>query len=73
MSSGTSVTATPWNIALQFLTGLQYTDANTQHFAEWYGGWSAAFYVSHRMATFRIEHTPSALMALSLYLEYVVR
>ena len=60
--------------SLQFLTGLQYTDANTQHFAEWYrprlvGG----FYVSHQDGTLRIEHTPRALMALSLYLEYVVR
>jgi hypothetical protein len=59
---------------LQFLMTLQYTAANTQHFADWYrprlvGG----FFTSHQDGTLRIEHTPHAVNALSLYLEYVAR
>jgi hypothetical protein len=59
---------------LQFLMTLQYTAASTQHFAEWYrprlvGG----FFTSHQDGILRIEHTPHAVAALSLYLEYVAR
>jgi hypothetical protein len=59
--------------ALQFLMTLQYTEGNTQHFADWYrrhlvGG----FFVSHQDGTLRLEHTPHAITALSLYLEHVV-
>jgi hypothetical protein len=58
---------------LQFLSRLQYTDANTQHFADWYrpallGG----FYASHQDGNLRIDYTQHALCALVLYLLDVV-
>jgi hypothetical protein len=57
---------------LQFLTTLQYTDANTQHFADWYrptliGG----FHASHQDGTLRIDYTQHAVGALAQYLTYV--
>jgi hypothetical protein len=59
---------------LQFLTRLQYTDASTQHFADWYrprlvGG----FHASHDDGNLRIDHTQHAVSALALYLEHVAR
>jgi hypothetical protein len=60
--------------ALQFLLSLQYNEANTQHFAEWYrprlvGG----FHASHQDGNMRIDYTQHALSALLLYLEHVPR
>jgi hypothetical protein len=57
---------------LQFLTTLQYLDANTQHFADWYrpvllGG----FYASHQDGTLRIDYTQHAICAMVQYLTYV--
>jgi len=57
---------------LQFLTTLQYTEANTQHFADWYrpallGG----FYASHQDGNLRIDYTQHAVSALVQYLTYV--
>jgi hypothetical protein len=55
---------------LQFLTTFQYTEANTQHFADWYrpallGG----FHVSHHDGTLRLDHTSQAVAVLVRYLE----
>jgi hypothetical protein len=55
---------------LQFLETLQYSEANCQHFAEWYrpeilGG----FYASHQDGTLRIDYTQHAVCALVGYLE----
>jgi hypothetical protein len=60
--------------AVQFLGTLQYTEANTQHFAEWYrqnlllGG----FFVSHQNGTLRLDGTAQAVAALVPYLEHAV-
>jgi hypothetical protein len=55
---------------LQFLVRLQYTDANTQHFEEWYrprlvGG----FHASTQDGNLRVDYTQHALSALVTYLE----
>ena len=57
---------------LQFVTTLQYTDANTQHFADWYrprlqGG----FHASHQDGTLRIDYAQHAIGALVQYLTVV--
>ena len=57
---------------LQYLTTLQYSAANTQHFAEWYrpvlvGG----FHASHEDGNLRIDYTQHAVCALVHYLAYV--
>jgi vacuolar-type H+-ATPase subunit E/Vma4 len=49
---------------------LQYTDANTQHFEEWYrprlvGG----FHASTQDGNLRVDYTQHALSALATYLE----
>ncbi len=54
---------------LQFLTTLQYTEANTQHFADWYrpvllGG----FHASHQDGNLRIDYAQHAICALVRYL-----
>lgn len=54
---------------LQFTTTLQYTEANTQHFADWYqpvlvGG----FHASHQDGTLRLDYTQHAVCALVEYL-----
>ncbi len=54
----------------QFLVTLQYTDANTDHFAPWYrekivGG----FHASHQDGNLRIDYTQHAVSALVRYLE----
>jgi hypothetical protein len=59
--------------ALQFLTTLQYTDGNTQHFADWYrptllGG----FFASHQDGNLRIDYTQHAVGAMVQYLTYAV-
>jgi hypothetical protein len=50
---------------LQFITSLQYTEANTTHFADWYrqhllGG----FHSSHQDGTLRIDYNQHAVSAL---------
>src|SRR5262249_22141991 len=57
---------------LQFVVTLQYTDANTQHFASWYrprlvGG----FHASHQDGNLRIDYAQQTVCALVQYLEYV--
>jgi hypothetical protein len=55
--------------SLQFLLALQFTEANAQHFAEWYrpeilGG----FFASHQDGTLRIDYNQHAVCALLDYL-----
>ncbi len=59
-------------LSLQFLTTLQYSEANTQHFEKSYrnrlvGG----FHASHQDGNLRIDHAQHALSALVLYLDEV--
>jgi hypothetical protein len=57
---------------LQFVATLQYTDANTQHFAAWYRSrLVGAFHASHQDGNLRLDHTQHAVAALVQYLEYV--
>jgi hypothetical protein len=61
--------------SLQFLATLQYTDANTQHFAPLYrqrllvGG----FHASHQDGDLRIDYTQHAVCAMIQYLACVAR
>jgi hypothetical protein len=60
--------------SLLFLTTLQYTEANTQHFADWYrlilqGG----FHASHQDGNLRIDYTQHATSALVIYLTHEAR
>jgi hypothetical protein len=60
-------------LCLQFLTTLQFTDANTQHFADWYRSrLLGAFHTSHTDGNLRIDSTQHAVTALVMYLEHVV-
>ncbi len=59
---------------LQFLTTLQYSEADTQHFADWYrprlvGG----FHANHQDGNLRIDYTEHALLALVQYLAHVAK
>jgi hypothetical protein len=59
---------------LRYLTMLQYTEANTGHFADWYrpallGGFHASF----QDGSLRIDFTQHALCALVQYLTYVAK
>jgi hypothetical protein len=59
---------------LQFVATLQYTDANTQHFADWYrpalvGG----FHASHQDGNLRLDYTQHAVCALVQYLTHAAR
>ncbi|MCS6852908.1 MAG: hypothetical protein NZ700_17245 [Gemmataceae bacterium] len=57
---------------LQFLATLQYTEANTQHFADWYRPLLVgAFHVSHEDGNLRVDHTGQAVWALVRYLDQV--
>jgi hypothetical protein len=59
---------------LQFLCTLQYTDAGTQHFADWYRPrLVGAFHASHQDGNLRIDYTQHAVSALFGYLEHVAR
>jgi hypothetical protein len=59
---------------LQFLNTLQYTDATTQHYAEWYRpALLGAFYASHQDGNLRIDYTGHAVSALVSYLSQVVQ
>ncbi len=57
---------------LQFLNTLQYTEANTQHFADWYRPvLLGAFFASHHDGNLRIDYTQHAVNALVQYLTYL--
>lgn len=57
---------------LQFLATLQYTEANTQHFADWYRPQLlGAFYTSHQDGNLRLDATQHAVCALVQYLNHV--
>jgi hypothetical protein len=57
---------------LQFLATLQYTDANTQHFADWYrDSLAGGFHASSQDGTLRIDYTQQAVCTLVQYLLYV--
>jgi hypothetical protein len=59
--------------SLQFLCRLQYTEANTQHFADWYRpALVGAFYASFQDGNIRIDYTQHAVCALFVYLADVV-
>ncbi|HXG13097.1 MAG TPA: hypothetical protein VNK04_25290 [Gemmataceae bacterium] len=59
---------------LQFLATLQYTDANTQHFADWYRpALVGAFHASHEDGNLRLDYTQHAVCALVQYLTHVAR
>jgi hypothetical protein len=56
----------------QFLITLQFTDANTDHFAPWYrekivGG----FHASHQDGNLRIDYTQHAVSALAQYVDSI--
>lgn len=54
---------------LQFLTTLQYTEASTQHFAEWYRpAIVGAFHASHQDGNLRLDYTQQAVCAMLNYL-----
>jgi hypothetical protein len=56
---------------LQFVTTLQFLDANTQHFADWYRRLLlGAFHASHEDGNLRIDYTQHAVCALIQYLNY---
>jgi hypothetical protein len=56
---------------LQFLSTLQYTEGNTQHFADWYRpALTGAFHASHQDGNLRIDYTQHAVSALVQYLTY---
>jgi hypothetical protein len=59
---------------LRYLTTLQYDEANSQHFADWYrpallGG----FHASHQDGNLRLDYTQHALCALVQYLTHVAQ
>ena len=57
---------------LQFLATLQYTEANTQHFADWYrDSLVGGFHASSQDGTLRIDYTQQAVCTLVQYLTYV--
>jgi hypothetical protein len=57
---------------LQFLNTLQYTEANTQHFSDWYRPvLVGAFHASHQDGNLRIDYTQHAVSALIQYLKYL--
>jgi hypothetical protein len=55
---------------LQFVVRLQYTEANVQHFADWYRPrLVGAFHASPHDGNLRLDYTQHALSALTTYLE----
>jgi hypothetical protein len=59
---------------LQFVTTLQYTEGNTQHFADWYRPYLVGgFHASHQDGNLGIDYTQHAVSALVQYLTWVVR
>lgn len=60
--------------ALLFLTTLQYTEPNTQHFADWYRPMlQGGFHLSHQDGNLRIDYTEHAVSAMLHYLTHVAR
>jgi hypothetical protein len=60
--------------ALQFVTTLQYTEGNTQHYADWYRPRvSGAFFASPQDGNLRIDYTQQAISALAVYVEQALR
>jgi hypothetical protein len=58
--------------ALQFIARLQYTEANTQHFSDWYRpALVGAFHASPQDGNLRVDYTQHAVCALVQYLENV--
>ncbi len=58
--------------SLQFVTTLQYTEANAQHFADWYRKLLVgAFHASHQDGDLRLDYTERAVSALLGYLQHV--
>ncbi len=59
---------------LQFLTTLQFTEGNTQHYADWYRPrLVGAFYASQQDGNLRIDYAQHAVCAMGFYLEYASR
>ena len=59
---------------LQFLATLQYTDANTSHFADWYlPTVRGAYHASHQDGNIRIDYAQHVICAQVQYLNQVVR
>ncbi len=57
---------------LQFLTTLQYSEANTQHFADWYRpSLLGAFHGSSQDGNIRLDHSQWALAAFVRYMQTV--
>jgi hypothetical protein len=57
---------------LPFLISLQYTEANAQHFADWYRpALLGAFHASHQDGDLRLDYTQHAVGALVDYLDFV--
>jgi hypothetical protein len=57
---------------LQFLASLQYSPANTRHFADWYQPQlNGAFFASHQDGNVRLEYGEHAVDAMLQYLENV--
>jgi hypothetical protein len=57
---------------LQFLTTLQYSEANTQHFADWYRpALVGAFHASHQDGNLRLDYVQDPLLALVQYLYHL--
>jgi hypothetical protein len=56
--------------SLQFVSTLQYTEANTQHFADWYRSMLlGGFHASQQDGNLRIDYTAQAVRAMIQYLE----
>jgi hypothetical protein len=57
-------------LCLRFLMTLQYTDANTQHFAPWYRpALIGAFHASHEDGNLRLDYTSESVAAIVAYLD----
>ena len=58
--------------SLQFVMTLQYTDSNTQHFADWYVPVVVgAFHASHQDGNIRLDCTQQAMGCIIAYLTHV--
>lgn len=57
--------------SLQFLTTLQYSPANTRHFAAWYQPYVVGgFHASHSDGNLRLDYTQQAVCAMVGYMMY---
>jgi len=58
--------------SLRFLMNLQYAEANTQHFAEWFRPVIVgAFHASPSDGNIRLDHTAQAVSAMVAYLAHI--